>query len=282
MSKKLSGAVWLASYPKSGNTWMRVLLANLLAGSASPQDINDLELNSSYVGVRWWLDDLTLLDSNLLTDVEIARIRPHAHDGLAAEADGVRIIKTHDAFALLPDGTPLLGRRVRQALYLVRDPRDVAISFAHHMDWDIDTSIARMNQASFILKGHPGRTIGQHLGRWSGHVQSWLEQPYVQTLLMRYEDLRDDTATHFGQVVDFLGLAAVSAEIERAVRHSDFTEMRRQEERNGFRERVGSSQFFRSGQAGGWRTQLNAAQIRAIETAHGPMMDRLGYEREAS
>lgn len=271
------GVVWLASYPKSGNTWMRVLLSNLTSGGERPEDINDLSRRDGIASSRSTFEWQTLVDSDLLTADEIERLRPAAHDADAASRPGAAFIKAHDAYTRLPDGTPLLGRAARAALYLVRDPRDVAVSLAFHAGSGLDEAISLMNRPNGAFGGSHLQ-VRHRLTDWSGHVRGWLGQTDLPVHLIRYEDLQADTLEVFRRALDFLGVHCDKKAVARAVCHADFAELQRQERENGFRERVeGQAMFFREGCVGGWRRHLSAAQVRAVETAHAAAMARLGY-----
>jgi hypothetical protein len=133
-----AGIVWLASFPKSGNTWFRIFLANLAASDSGPADINDLDERGGIASNRHEFEAATLLDSALVSHDDIDRLRPAVHVRAAANRKDQRWIKVHDAYTLNADGEPLLGRRAATAaIYLVRDPRDVAVSFAHHTNTTI-------------------------------------------------------------------------------------------------------------------------------------------------
>ena len=123
--------------------------------------------------------------------------------------------------------------------------------------------------------------LRQQLLGWSGHVASWLDQADIPVLLVRYEDMQADAAGELRRVLDFAGRAAGEDEIARAVAFANFAQLRQQEQEKGFREaprpHAGGS-FFRRGEAGAWREELNAEQVARIEAAHAPMMRRLGYE----
>lgn len=272
------GTVWLASYPKSGNTWVRLLLSNLLAGTATPEDINNLSFNDGIASARSCFERQTLADSFLLTAAEIERMRPAAHDAAAAERKGPVFIKTHDAWTRSTDGRPLLGRAARAALHIVRDPRDVAVSYAFHQDCATAEIIRQMGDPDDDLSG--GRLqLDQRLGGWSGHARSWRDQDDLPTHVIRYEDLRADTAGIFARALDFLGAEYAEEDVARAVRHTRFEELRAQEAAKGFRERASkAAPFFRDGRVGGWRDHLSAEQARTIERDHGPIMARLGYD----
>src|SRR5262245_6047767 len=103
------GAVWIASYPRSGNTWMRVLLSNMISGKITPSDINDLEVRSSAASLAQ-LEFHMLVEPQLLRLAEMEAFRA---DTLAAEAlavEAAHFSKVHDAWTYLNDGTPRLGR----------------------------------------------------------------------------------------------------------------------------------------------------------------------------
>ncbi|WP_448192476.1 sulfotransferase domain-containing protein [Azospirillum sp. sgz301742] len=273
------GMVWLASYPKSGNTWMRALLSNLIGGADQPEDINDLALRDGIASGRGIFEEQTLVDSHLLTEGEAEALRPSVLDAYAVSRSGGALVKVHDAYTHLLDGTPLLGRAGRAALYLVRDPRDVAVSFAFHLSVSLDEAIDLMNNPTGSLWA-TNVQFRQLLTDWSGHVCGWLDQTDLPVHLIRYEDLWADTPGEFCRALDFLGIRYEEEAAVRAVRHADFAELQRQERRAGFRERAkGQTIFFRQGQVGDWRRHLSAAQVRTIETAHAAVMARLGYER---
>jgi hypothetical protein len=289
--------VWLASYPKSGNTWLRMLIANLSAPEGKPVDINDLPERGGIASARGPFDHLLLIESGLLTHDEIDALRPRVYEELARgaeddeydapqEAPPVRFVKAHDAYTLTPNGEPLLaGRRGADgAVLIVRDPRDVVPSLANHQGTSIDAAIDFMTDVDAAFCTKPGRQhnqLRQQLLGWSGHAASWLDQTDVPVLIVRYEDLQADTPAALRRVLDFAGRPATDQDIRSAAAFASFEELSRQERERGFREaprphRAGN--FFRRGQAGAWRDELTAEQVARIEAAHAPMMRRLGYE----
>jgi aryl sulfotransferase len=276
------GIVWLASFPKSGNTWFRIFLANLAAGRDEPADINDLDERGGIASDRREFEAATLLDSGLLPHADVDRLRPRIYERIAADTKAQRWIKVHDAYTLTLDGEPMLGRAARAAIYLARDPRDVAVSLAHHNSTTLDAAIELMNQPdSALCRGREAQPpqLRQQLLGWSGHVASWLRQSEVPVRLMRYEEMQADPHRAFAAALAFAGRPASADDIARAIRHADFAELQRQEREGGFTERTSrSAPFFRAGQVGGWRSELTAAQVAALERAHAPMMARLGYE----
>jgi aryl sulfotransferase len=287
--------IWLPSYPKSGNTWFRMLVANLSA-VGRPVDINDLP-DGGIASARGLFDYLSLIDSGLLTHDEIDALRPRVHEELARgarndeydapeDAPPVRFVKAHDAYTLTAKGEPLLaGRRGADgAIVIVRDPRDVAPSLANHNRSSIDEAIEFMSDpgAGYCMK--PGRLhnqLRQQLLGWSGHIASWLDQTDLPVHLVRYEDLQADTPGELCRALDFAGRRASDEDIRRAVSFASFDELKRQEAERGFREApraLSGGRFFRRGEAGAWRDELTAGQVERIEIEHWQMMRRLGYD----
>jgi hypothetical protein len=268
------GLVWIASYPKSGNTWMRVLLTNLLANREQPVDINKLLQGDTLVG-RWRFGDDMLVDADLLHAGELEMLRAAQCDFFAADLTTPFLCKTHDQF-LGYNGKPVLGTTARAAVYMVRDPRDIAISLSHHAGLSVDDAIAHMSDGAVFSGG--GILLPYLLGDWANHVSGWLEQSFVPTIVVRYEDMRRDAVAVLTEVISFLGGHASDAEIRRAVANSRLEELQRQESANGFRERQPKQkQFFRSGRVGEWQDVLTSPQIRRIEERFATVMIRWGY-----
>jgi aryl sulfotransferase len=274
--------VWLASFPKSGNTWFRLLIANLLNEGAGPIDINKIPDLGSMASARAPFDQITLLDSGLLTHDEADMLRPRVYEVAAAEHDtATHFVKTHDAYTLTPAGEPLLAAGSRAAIYIVRDPRDVAVSFSHHSSVTLDTAVDKLASPDSALCGSMRRQpvqLRQKLLTWSSHVLSWIDQRDLAVHLVRYEDLKAATAHTFELAMKFAGQSVSKSGLLRAVRHADFSELQRQENEKGFRERMSrQSMFFRSGTAGGWRAVLTDEQAERIVAANREVMFRFGY-----
>lgn len=282
---------WLASYPKSGNTWFRIVAANLWSQSGVPIDINLIDSTDSMASGRNSFDQHMLIDSELLTNDEIDRLRPAAYAYAATErpmvetALPVRFVKTHDAYTLTDQGEPIMAgaRAATGALLFVRDPRDVAASFANHMNCSIDAAINYMADSSFSFFSATDRIdrhFRQRLLDWSGFERSWLDQDDIPVHLVRYEEMVSDPAATVRAAFGFVGLELDPARLEQAIAFASIEELQRQEAIAGFREAPPNVRtFFRRGTAGGWRKELTPEQIARIERDHGAMMDRLGYSR---
>lgn len=275
-----TGVWWLASYPKSGNTWLRALLLTLL--SDKPADINRLSMLGGFAGSRAQFDNALGIDGAVLSREQEANLRPRVFEFMAAGAERALYCKAHDAYHLTPAGEPLFpAAATRGAVYVVRDPRAVAVSLAHYTGQSIDEAIAHMDNPE-ALSGGSTRRLSEHLRqrllRWSDHVQSWLGAPFPVHLL-RYEDMQADPNAALGAVAAFLGLACDRAAIAAAVEAATFSRLQAQEREAGFIEKPRrAAAFFREGRADGWRQALTPEQAARIVAAHGAVMRRCNYD----
>ncbi len=275
--------VWLASYPKSGNTWMRVLIANCLSDKDEPIDINRINLNSPYPIRKDFLEEESFIDPDLLSLDETNLVRSCVMENFVQRCGTVNCVKIHDKRDVGADGAPFFGRGdAWSALYMVRDPRDVAVSWAFHNNTTFDRAISMLNDPKLTIgksRNNRREFVEQRIGDWSAHLASWIDQSDLSVHLLRYEDLRADPVGAFGAAVAFIGLDVGPERVERAVRFADFNELRRQERQSGFKERFPSSTapFFRSGRIGAWTEVLTKAQSDAVVAAHRQMMERFGY-----
>ncbi len=241
----LSDDIFLVSFPKSGNTWSRFLLANLL----HPEE------PATFSNIHRLIPDPTGT-----TKRDFDRMpRP-------------RIIKSHECF----------DPRYPRVIYIVRDPRDVAVSQYHY-----HRKLMRISDDSpiehFVTRFLAGQTCPH--GSWGQNVASWLatSEQDPRFLLLRYEDMVEDTARELTKIVTFLGISASSEQIAQAVELSSAGRMRKLEEAQtdqceltkGSRKDLS---FVRAAGSGGWRSELPASMAARIESAWGPLMRHLGYE----
>lgn len=277
----MNGFYWLASYPKSGNTWLRLALWSLKNGGA-PVDFSARLNFAPIASARGRFDERLGVESSDLTEEEITDLRPHNYMMAAQETDEPMLCKVHDAWSLTATGLPLFPPAVTLGtIYVVRDPRDVVVSLSHHMSKPLDSTVDFLSAPKAQLSSQTRELysqLPQRLTSWSRHVESWLDAPGRPALLVRYEDMLADTLGELSRVTGYLGWDADDHALERAVAETHFNTLRGAEERQGFNETPqGVERFFRQGQAGGWRDTLSAELAARVERDHGEVMERLGY-----
>ena len=280
----MSGIIWLASYPKSGNTWFRIFLTNLLRDGDTPASINELEKTPIASG-RTIFDLHVGFDASDLCSDEIDRLRPELYCYLADDLEEPLFMKIHDAYTMVTDNLPLIpASATGGAIYFIRNPLDVAVSFAHHNGTDYDTAIANMADKTFTLCGKQKRLhrqLRQKLLSWSNHVCSWNDNAPFPVCLIRYEDMKAQPLETFCRAVRFAGLSYNEERIKKALDFSTFEVVQQQEEAEGFLEKSAvSNRFFRKGESGSWREELSRDQVARIVRDHGDVMRRFGYLNE--
>ncbi|HEX4278872.1 MAG TPA: sulfotransferase domain-containing protein [Bryobacteraceae bacterium] len=277
--------VWLASYPKSGNTWLRAFLTNFQSSADVPADINDLGA-ARFASTRCTADEALGIESSDLTWEEIDCYRPAIYRYLAAQSHDLLFVKSHDAYTLNCNTEPIIPADVTMAgVYVVRNPLDVAVSLAHYRGIPPDDAIDQMASETATLSGHRERLsfhLRQTLLSWSRHALSWIDQHAIPLHVIRYEDMSRRPLETFRGLIQFLGLPDDVEKINRAVAFSAFDKLRQQELESGFREKpVETAAFFRRGRAGAWKETLTNEQVGRLVRTHEAVMRRLGYLSEA-
>ena len=275
-----SGIVWLASYPKSGNTWTRTFLHNLVhatSGDAQVQQINELDKFSMGSAARsLYKRILGFAPTNEHRD-QIAAARASVQQHIADALEGLVFVKTHQALVVDRGHITINFAVTAGAIYIIRNPLDVAISYAHHLGQSIDFAIDFINLKNAEASGNK-KHVYEVYGSWSQHVLSWTRKPHPAIYVMRYEDMLAEPQKTFGALARHLLFKPSDEQLADAVDRSSFARLREQEDEQGFRERSEKAErFFRDGRAGQWKEVLTPQQIQRIVDAHGEQMQRFGY-----
>ena len=238
--------LFLTSYPRSGNTWTRFLVGNFVNPNEPVTFLNVERLvPDMYKSADWVLRRLP---------------RP-------------RVLKSHECF----------DARYRRVIYIVRDPRDVAIS-NYHWEMKLRSIPEGCPIEEFVPRWMDGN-FWRRVGSWADHVNSWLatRQGHDSFILMRYEDLQADQPRELARVARFMGLDPDPERINRAIERSSAANMRKMEETQGkkwvatFHTRS-DKPFVRKASSGGWRAVLPEKAVTYMEAQWGPLMKQLGYK----
>jgi hypothetical protein len=205
-------------------------------------------------------------------------LRPQVHQDIADSRDrGTIFTKTHNMFGHY-DGVPVHNISVMAgAVYVVRNPLDVALSVADHFGLTIDEAIDFMANEETGTPTNEENMAG-YMGSWSTHVTSWTMQPHPAIVVIRYEDMQDKPIKAFGSVAKLLGFGKDKNRLRKAIQFSSFRELRKQEQAEGFVEKSpNSSHFFRKGSKNQWADSLSEEQVARIVSRHREQMQRFGY-----
>lgn len=284
----MKNLVWLASYPKSGNTWFRIVLGNLLSATSGKQlDINQIGVGA-IASSRLSFDQQMGLKASDLSLGQIQAWRVKVAEAIAQQHEPeLFFFKIHDHFQQFSGRDALIPLdKTRCVIYFVRNPLDVCVSYAHHFHVAFQDASQQLCDVNWGLCAEPTRLynqLHQHLSSWSEHVRSWLDAPGVPIHLLRYEDMKRDSFQSFANALVAAGVAFTDEQLRQALEASKLEKLRHQEEETGFFEKIRTSPapFFRKGAIGDGKAELSQEQILALVTHHGAMMRRLGYLDQA-
>ena len=237
-----SDDVFLVSYPKSGRTWLRFLIGNYLSA-------NVLDFPDSYQ------DLVTDIDANSLQAIQVQR---------------PRFITSHRSF------TPTFNRVV----YVVRDGRDVAVSYYFHlMKFQ---ALSKETQFEYFLLNIFDTALYGNMS-WSNHVSGWLDKASPNFLLVKYEDLQENTVAALTRILEFAGLSVDKKTADASVEASNFSKLKKYEkslEKINYKDINDtdlSIKFFRSGKTGEYKNFFNERLMEDFLEVHGSVLKRLGY-----
>lgn len=273
---------WIASYPKSGNTWVRLFLHHVIRQiNKQPLEDNDLaalDRTSKAVYARTDLFNRFLKKPHIDADIiELAKVRTKVCRAIAAENSGLTMAKTHTVLGEI-NGHPLIDPKSSAGgIYIVRNPLDVAVSLAAHMGQEPKEAIRHMGSSRNASA--PKENAAQELwASWSDHVRSWTEDPMPGFLIVRYEDIHASPREMLGGIAEYLRIGATPGHIDEAVRLSSFDAVQKREADKGFAEASKKAErFFRAGQTGKFADVLTPEQIASVKAMHREQMDRFGY-----
>lgn len=275
----MKNIVWLASYPKSGNTWFRMFLANYLANTETPLPFTNI-INASIASSAVDFEEQLGLNPFELTPDEVDFYRPDLYRFLAEDNSGeIQYKKTHDAYTFNKNDLPLFPSDASlSAVYFVRNPLDVCVSYANHSASNVEKIVNFILNKEATLAGYKSGQLRQVLLSWQEHYFSWSKQTEIPVYIVRYEDMKRMPMQTFGGIVHFLNLEYEKERLYSAIINSDFKLLQQMEQENGFREKMQKCEsFFWKGNIGNYENYLSEEQIQNIINASFNAMLELKY-----
>jgi hypothetical protein len=274
--------VWLSSYPKSGRTWLKILLESLLVNNGGKVNINELKLTSSFTFDRVAFESYFGVNSSDFYQNEINSLkRKFLIDSFKA-IEEQKIILTHDLNKKLPEGSLFPEEVTASAIQVVRNPLSIVGSLANYLKLNMNDSIDYLNGNYHAKKGRNSLSttlVGKAEHSWSEYVSSWVVNSSYPTLVIRYEDLVQQPLHTIIKMVDFLNHKIDDEIISRAIENCSFQNLKNSESLNGFDEKPATAKaFFRKGSVDSWKEELTPAQVKKVIHIHGAMMEKLGYQ----
>ena len=274
--------IWIASYPKSGNTWMKLFLKAYLNPSNTNFSINPNLQDSISVETFPIVEKYKDLGIKFENFEEIAKNWINMQS-LINLNNKTNYLKTHNAMCTINNYKFTDQENTLGAIYIVRDPRDIAISYSNFLDKNIDDTIAYMlssmcyEQDIFENKLYK-KSI---MGNWGFHYKSWNDFKLKEKIIIRYEDMKNKTNETFYKVLKFLNkindVKIDKKKMQISIKQTTFKNLQRLETVDGFEENPSKMPFFRKGEVGEWKNNLDKKQSQKIEKAFDKEMKELKY-----
>ena len=276
--------IWISSYPKSGNTWMRFLISNYFFNTSNEFNFqiadNTILMFPQLSLMKKIVDRKTLIENPF----NISKYWLNLQKEVSIDGGNVVFFKNHNALISIEQNDFTNMDLTLAAIYIVRDPRDVVISYAHYKNEGYDKVISDLcdkklfyNKSS--IDNFPYIEI---LGSWSYHYKSWkFGIPDMPRIIIKYEDLLKDCIGQFNNTIDFLSKILNhkkdNNKIQFSVENSEFSLLQEGEKKFGMKTNKGKDKFFRSGKAEQWKDLLSLTQIKKIEASCKQSMKELNY-----
>ena len=290
MSKKI---FWIASYPKSGNTLIRAILASLFFtkdGIFSFEILKKILLFENFQNLNF-IKKENIQDYKKLSDLKILSkywLKMQSKENLGLRDGEFCFLKTHSAQLTYFDNYFTDIKHTLGFIYIIRDPRDVSISYTHHSINSLDETILHMTNKTAAID-YEQNTIENKIkpivfmSRWDVHAKSWgLFQ--VPNLVLRYEDLVEKKKEIIYRIINFFEknynfkFHNIDHKIENIIASTDFETLKKNEEKYGFDEKINKDiPFFNVGKSQQWKTQLNSTQKNLIENEFRDEMVKFKY-----
>ena len=282
--------IWLASYPKSGNTWVRSLLSAYLYskdGIFNFDLLNKIRQFPSNEYFNFFLKgEKEFNNVKKVSDYWIA-----AQDRINLINDEINFLKTHSALCTL-EKNPFTNKiNTKAVIYIVRDPRNLVTSFSHHYSMNIEESYNYIiNEKKMLTENEYGtgdRGVVSILGSWPKHYESWKNIKFAPILIVKYENLIGDTKNSFMDILNFLSkftkIKIDEKKILNTINSCTFEKMVEKEKKEGFRESAISKKdnkklnFFYLGKKNDWRNLLSPEIEKNLREVFFKEMKELGY-----
>lgn len=286
---------WIASYPKSGNTLVRSILSCLFFSEDGQFDFEMLKHTSQFE-MRNRLDIIKNINKDDFTKLGDLKILSKYWLFLQSK-ENLKIknhfgfFKSHSSLVSMFNNWFTTPELTAGYIYVIRDPRDVAISWSKHSGLSIDQSIDFMLDFKSCIEWARTQSAlfdnvvpKTYIGSWNEHVLSWTENSFkVPKLIIKYEDLVYDKEKNLKKIINFfkkeyqIKFNNIEIKISNIVKSTDFKYLKKLEEKKGFEE-ANRGSFFRKGEKNQWKKVLKTNQIDRIEKKFRDFMHKYSYE----
>tara|TARA_B100000575_G_scaffold294644_1_gene312590 strand:- start:6364 stop:7269 length:906 start_codon:yes stop_codon:yes gene_type:complete len=290
---------WLASYPKSGNTLLRSILISLFFTKDGIFKLNQSNKIDQFETTRLIVNNKNIFKDNIESLNKISVFYKYITALQTKKSLGIKedfiFKKTHSGLFRIGNSDFTNENCSRGIIYVIRDPRDVCLSWGRHSGLSIEETIDFMTnelavlkwvETSEYIKDYSMKNLPESfLSSWEKHVISWTSINWnVPRLVIKYEDLVYDKSNTIISIIDFFTknynfkFNNIDKKIENILISTKFEKMKEEEESKGFREATKYSKFFSVGKKNQWINKLNKKQISIIEKKCKILMKQFNYK----
>jgi len=285
---------WISSYPKSGNTWLRLILCGLFfTEDGNLNNFNLLHKIPGFDGLTnfRFVKEISLDDYNIIVNgteyneesvLTYSKYWIEAQKRINIKKDNFGLFKTHNARVKINNNYYTDSSITLGFIYLSRDPRDIAISYSKHMNKDINETIHFLLDGQIMQKEKINDKMPEIILNWRDHYLSWKKFSEVPSLFLKYEDMLHDIELEIQKITNFfyknynIKVANQSNKIKNIIESTRFDNLKKKELQYGFPKHAHST-FFRIGQQNQWAKILNQKQIEALEKKFNDQLIELNY-----
>ena len=276
--------IWLASYPKSGNTWLRMFLKSYFQKPGTKFEL-DRKLDDDFISGGFPdIEILKHLKINFKKFDEIARNWETMQDYINLN-NKTNFLKTHNSMCTVGPYKFTTHKNTKGGIYLIRDPRDVLVSYSNHLGASYESTFKIMSSSEGHESPPPSGENESYektlLGSWADHYNSWKSYKSSKILVIKYEDMVLQSYDTFKKIINYLNeidnIEVNEKKLSTALKQTEFNELQKMETKQGFREKLAGNLFFRKGKTGAWKEELPRDLINKIEKLFHKEMIELGY-----
>ena len=277
--------IWIASYPKSGNTWLRSLISSYYFTSNGKFEFENLKNISQFPQKKFFKDKIT-------KPGEISLYWQSAQNEIIKEKK-IKFFKTHNSLLAINGNNFTTSKYTLGTIYIIRDPRNVLTSLCNHYELTYKEGISFMSndrKAIFDPNQKDDFSDFQYLSSWSNHVNSWVKTKLSKKMIVKYEDLENNPHKVFYEIILFINSITnfetkINEEkFKNCLMTTEFNKLQTNEKENGFIESIKSKnskkkiKFFNLGFKNKWKKIIPKIYHEKINELFSEDLIKLGYE----